>query len=268
VIQRQVRSHVIGSFAAAALARSTGAWRVLATFPTATYLTDGTDTVVLTARDVAPGPIHVTTGSDLVAVDPRDEMVVTADRLVIGAHTIDISETPQWLGSLPAASDLLTVRETLGPALDRVAGTSALAAEPFAARARSAFDAAGRRGPDAMAELLIGLGPGLTPAGDDALAGFLIVSIAMGRIVPGSWRMHRTLARRTNAMSRAYIQCAAEGQAIAHVHHVLLGAARGDRAARDAACHALAGVGGTSGADIAFGMSAGLSIRTDLARTH
>jgi len=117
---------------------------------------------------------------------------------------------------------------------------------------------------DGIAQSIVGLGPGFTPAGDDALAGMLMIAVATGQLAPGDWITNPETARRTSLMSLAFVRCAAAGQAIAPVHELLLVGAAGDAAACRAACAKLATIGGTSGADIAFGMWAGLQTPREL----
>lgn len=76
------------------------------------------------------------------------------------------------------------------------------------------------------AEQLIGLGPGLTPSGDDYFGGMLVALRLTGRGVQadGLWRwLQPRLARRTSAISAAHLAAAAAGEAHAALHEVLNG---------------------------------------------
>ncbi len=76
------------------------------------------------------------------------------------------------------------------------------------------------------AEELIGLGPGLTPSGDDYLGGMLVALRASGRGVQadGLWRwLQPRLAGRTSAISIAHLAAAAAGEAHEALHEVLNG---------------------------------------------
>ncbi|TAK88351.1 MAG: DUF2877 domain-containing protein [Betaproteobacteria bacterium] len=78
----------------------------------------------------------------------------------------------------------------------------------------------------AEAEQLIGLGPGLTPSGDDYLGGMLVALRACGRGVQadGLWRwLQPRLAGRTSAISAAHLAAAAAGEAHEALHDVLNG---------------------------------------------
>ena len=76
------------------------------------------------------------------------------------------------------------------------------------------------------AELLIGLGPGLTPLGDDYLGGMLLALRTSGRGVQADalWRwLQPRLTARTSAISAAHLAAAASGQAHEALHEVLNG---------------------------------------------
>jgi len=71
------------------------------------------------------------------------------------------------------------------------------------------------------AQALIGLGPGLTPSGDDFLAGVMVGLRAGGNRARAallwSWLEART-AKRTSAISRAHLAAAAQGEAHEALH--------------------------------------------------
>jgi len=99
----------------------------------------------------------------------------------------------------------------------------------------------------AEAEQLIGLGPGLTPSGDDYLGGMLVALRLSGRGVQadGLWRwLQPRLKERTSAISAAHLAAAAAGEAHEALHVVLNGSLNLD---------ALDEVGHTSGWDALAG---------------
>jgi hypothetical protein len=76
------------------------------------------------------------------------------------------------------------------------------------------------------AELLLGLGPGLTPSGDDYFGGVLVALHALGRASQAQslWRwLEPRLASRTSAISAAHVAAAASGQAHEALHEILNG---------------------------------------------
>jgi hypothetical protein len=105
---------------------------------------------------------------------------------------------------------------------------------------------------DPRAEQLIGLGPGLTPSGDDYLGGVMVALHALGRSAQAGalWRwLEPRLASRTSAISAAHLAAAATGQAHEALHRILDG---------DLDLKALDAVGHCSGWDALAGAVAAL----------
>jgi hypothetical protein len=107
----------------------------------------------------------------------------------------------------------------------------------------------------AVAITMLGRGDGLTPRGDDVLAGYLAVAAAY-RLPADRLRalVRAEAARRTTTLSAALLRHAAEGEAIPQVT-ALLHALRDGRAL-DSALRGLVAVGHTSGAALAAGVLA------------
>ena len=113
--------------------------------------------------------------------------------------------------------------------------------------ARSAIDA------------LVGLGPGLTPAGDDVVAGMLTGLHATGHAgLAGRLGRVERLDERTTALSADLIRLAAAGHAGVEVLHLL--AAVHTRAPLRRPIERLLSVGHTSGADLATGLAIGMRV--------
>jgi hypothetical protein len=107
---------------------------------------------------------------------------------------------------------------------------------------------------------LLGRGPGLTPLGDDILAGALATLVALGS--PATGRLAAVvLARasdRTTFVSFALLHHAARGESVPELAALLVAARNGDRQRLSAALDRLLGIGHTSGAGLASGVLAGL----------
>jgi hypothetical protein len=125
------------------------------------------------------------------------------------------------------------------------------------------------------AERIVGLGPGLTPSGDDVLAGLLLALRLLGGAVPGGgaavwladWLGAAVTAHadtRTTSLAASLLHCAAHGEAAAEVAAVLRGIA-GQEPLRPAA-RRLLNAGHTSGADLAWGLLAGCRAALSLCR--
>ncbi len=102
---------------------------------------------------------------------------------------------------------------------------------------------------------LVGLGPGLTPSGDDLLAAYA-VTLAVTGDTAAARRLAAAVAPaldRTTPISAAYLRAALTGQASARVHAVINAVISG--ADLDGDCAALTAVGHTSGWDALAGIA-------------
>jgi hypothetical protein len=219
---------------------------VVAAFPRAAYLQVGDRVVALVSDAVARGPLHARAGS-LPALGVGEPVEVEAGLVRIGRRAWTVDRTSVWEPpGIDAARLLLTGRADAASLT--IADRSALAAEPL-----GSWPAAGV---DALVAALAGRGPGLTPAGDDVLAGVLVVLALTGA---DRGRLAASVRRaKTHAISHAFLAAAAGGECIEPVHHLLAAVADGctEDVARWQAV--LAGVGGTSGCDLVLGVRTAL----------
>lgn len=111
------------------------------------------------------------------------------------------------------------------------------------------------RAPDQMdptgLDCLVGLGPGLTPSGDDLIGGALIALAALGHIELRDrlWRHCLRLLDRTNDISGAHLRTAALGFGSAVLHAAIHAVMSGRVEDLRPAVAALAAIGHTSGRD-------------------
>lgn len=107
------------------------------------------------------------------------------------------------------------------------------------------------------AKVLVGLGPGLTPAGDDFLGGVMIAlrwlreDALAGRIA--AWVLPLARAR-TSKISRAHLRCAADGEGAAALHDLLAAFGSSQRGRLAAPVDALDSIGHSSGWDALAGI--------------
>jgi hypothetical protein len=224
-------------------------------FARALYLDLPGGLVALTTTGAPRGPLHVRVPA-LPVVRPGRPVLVDATVLRLGNRDYEL-DAPRWSPELPAASLLALARGAArrwlpdrGPALALgTAEPAALPADALAALRRNALDD--------FAGAVGGRGPGLTPAGDDVLAGVLLVA----RALDGRSR-HRLLqcADRapTNDIARAFLRSAAAGRCIEPAHTLLAGLAAADRVAVSAALAELGRFGSSSGAALAYGVRTAL----------
>jgi uncharacterized protein DUF2877 len=155
------------------------------------------------------------------------------------------------LRSLERAAADRTEREGLGGALFGGESTLLRHARPALRALDRWLDSVGVPVPPAVHELL-GLGPGLTPSGDDYLAGALVTLRAVGREAAADrlWLSLRAAAdRRTHAISRAHLAAAAAGEAHEALHLCLEQLLGAGNAQWDTPLTRLNGVGHCSGWD-------------------
>ncbi|MDL4771084.1 MULTISPECIES: DUF2877 domain-containing protein [Thermomonosporaceae] len=252
--------------------------RVIAVFPTAVYLE--------LRGPEEPRVVAVVTSD---AVRPPNAVVVVAERRDRPFHRIR-EGLEAWVGDgrVEAAGLHVRVRRwwapspALGtmspPALARglrslensltAAGMTGggLAGHPDPLQLAERCAAGDLAGAVEAAERIVGLGPGLTPSGDDILSGMLVsLRLLGGAVRPGGtavwladWLGAAVTAdagTRTTALSATLLHCAAAGGAGAEVAAVLRGVAGHEAPA--AAVRRLLSVGHTSGADLAWGVLAG-----------
>jgi len=109
-------------------------------------------------------------------------------------------------------------------------------------------------------EALVGLGPGLTPSGDDFIGGALVALRTLGRVATadrlGRPALARARAGATGDISRAHLECAARGEAAAALHGALTALCRAEGEALGRALAGLDGLGHSSGWDMLAGAAA------------
>lgn len=215
--------------------------RVVGVHPTCVYVVRGADLVALETADALGLPCAVR-----VAVDQRDEPfadVRPGDSALVGDGVVTAGlltvRVARWWAPRP-------LRPGHSPA--RVAALAGLLA-PHPAPVPV----------DAPPSELLGLGPGLTPAGDDVLAGLLVALHHHPRLRDPLWADLGPLASaRTTALSAALLRHAAAGQALPAVVAVadsLAGHGPGDALATAVA--RLLAVGHSSGTALAHGLLQG-----------
>jgi hypothetical protein len=116
----------------------------------------------------------------------------------------------------------------------------------------------GNAAPPASVEILVGLGPGLTPSGDDLLGGALIALRALGRSEIAArlaaWALPLA-GQRTGAISAAHLTCAASGEGSFALHDLIAVLLTPDAPGLAEAVAALAAIGHSSGWDMLAGVA-------------
>lgn len=252
--------------------------RIAAVFDRSLYAAFGDDWICIGATAIGSGPLHVLyEGISAGRFSPGQEVAVADSAILVGDVALTgFDAAPVW--SPPSPPDW--TRETLHAGILAVdsawhvarteeglaasgcrqlptAQTRVLAAAmPGIAALRRSIEAGLCGNPPAQADDaeivgLIGLGPGLTPSGDDCLAGALLALASLGLcgMRDTLWDSIRAHLDRTNDISAAHLRCAAAGYA-ASVLHEAIDATVGGRTARIApALAAVSRIGQSSGRD-------------------
>jgi hypothetical protein len=246
--------------------------------------------VTLGGEGLGDGPLNILLSRSLGPVDwlrfhitREAKGSVSRQRLLLGdtfaldTHAAAIWEPPPWptpsrTGIVATLAHLRSVaplswpaeglsRLVIAGALDR-SDRSARAAAPTIREIRRLLPTALRAGrPDGdltrAATLLIGLGPGLTPSGDDMLGGLFLALSALGRteLRDALWdALAPELDLLTTGFSGAHLAAAADGLAAALLHAALAAMLSGTLVALPGHLDALRSLGHSSGADALAGL--------------
>ncbi len=253
--------------------------RVLAAFERSAYIeTEEGQLVAILAEGLGRGAFALTVGGTppFAAISPGEPARIENRTLHLGDLRIDLAPSAPWDPTLPLLEEppqegmrsLETHLRAQAPeeGLSRAVFEAPTSQEsPFLTQGRAGLthlrdglassNAAGITG--AVAELA-GLGPGLTPSGDDLLAGLLLAfrlwpetAGPLGAKIAAALILG-TAAPRTGRISRAYLWAARQGHAADAWHDLIQALPQASDAVIEAASRILQ-TGETSGADMLAG---------------
>jgi hypothetical protein len=189
--------------------------------------------------------------------------VVTVDEQGLhdagGALLLGHRQAVAWKGPLPEPA-LLSAAAARALVTDVLASSrrSVLLDAPWREAVEPAVATIGRLPPldslSILARALGGLGPGLTPAGDDALSGVLFAFRAMAGPSAEAALLAVAHSVRTSEIGSAVLDAAALGAHIEPVHDLVMAAAAGENTTAAKAAAGLDRFGSSSGADIGYGL--------------
>ncbi|WP_289019383.1 DUF2877 domain-containing protein [uncultured Ornithinimicrobium sp.] len=267
-----VRPAAASTLAPAWLHGTPGPAQVVAVFDVAVYLRRGQDVLPLLAPEALalPGGLRVADGADLdvLGLTVGDKVTVGHGQVVARAGGLVVRRTwrPQRVPSadlspdarataLAAIAGRTRIEDDLGPVL------ADLATGLVGDLGRTPDDGYGASHPTpnpSPVRSLVGLGPGLTPAGDDVLCGVLLGLRATGGEQARSAleREVAPLLGRTTALSATLLRHAAAGYAVPPLVALLRAWHAGADEHRLAALAVeVAAVGHTSGAALLLGLA-------------
>ena len=259
-----------------------GVYHVQARFTRAVNFVHGPALVALVTPAVGDGPINIVART-LDGVTDTSILKITRTHFIVdgvahpkrllhkysAAMKVGPAAAPVFMENLRHCEDVLWQQAPPHslPHLVAAPATSRFA-QCLATRVRRGMRQLQRGEFAAGANTLKGLGCGLTPSGDDFLAGFLLGC----RIVEKLRGVDLAARRRTilahalggNLLSNVFLHCAAEGRPFACTRNLIRALARPDTAAVRACTERLLAVGATSGADTATGFVC--AVRTESCR--
>jgi hypothetical protein len=245
-------------------------WTILSTHRHACNLlaADGT-LVALVSKTHGNGPFQIvipTARFDMV--NPAVSPSWTAGRLQLHpALTIDLQKAAPWQPTLPTLTKQpqpQQLQRIVALALARSALPNG--PPPLTARAQAAIAVIRQnRAPLNRSSILVavaelaGLGPGLTPAGDDFLVGFLAALWAGGAQDDRQVALEIAAAAvpRTTRLSGSWLQHAGAGHFAEPWHDLIAALNQQERNPLQQATQRLLNTGATSGADALYGFSVG-----------
>jgi hypothetical protein len=278
---RIFRIETIGPCAAAALTDGARG-EIGAVFERCFYAVIGGQWLCLVPKGGGAGPLNATAGEpsfgDLAGrLRVGYRAIVREGALAAGPFIFSFSGANRWRPEPPrawsgetVARGLMQLRQTiaaralppegLAPLLKPQAAflnPVARAAQAPLQHLRTMIAKNGNARPDATPLIpLLGLGPGLTPSGDDAIGGALIALHLLGetRLRDRLWIALSPLAKEaTGSVSLAHLSAAAEGFGHEVVHRLANAIVAGDSDLRDA-LGAVEAIGHTSGWDALVGI--------------
>ncbi len=272
---------------------------VLAVHSRSCYLTsDASEIYALALQPLGNGPLHVVlpaaSGHPFAGLAPGAAVTSNGTRLLLGdVLEVGLERAVLWdpkgyrrLGADPAAlqrclAELYRTAATRSPRRSLARLLPHLHEEDLPAALESvehfprshaligglveSLARRNRRSLKVVASSLAGLGPGLTPAGDDFLAGMLLALALVREHHPDAelaelaTLLLDTAAPRTHEISAAYLRSAHAGETSERWHPLLAALSTGDLEAVRAAAGAVMEAGETSGADMLAGFIAAMN---------
>ncbi|GAC1541124.1 MAG: hypothetical protein NVS2B7_13670 [Herpetosiphon sp.] len=225
--------------------------------------------VTITSPALGNGPFFIVIDAApdfFFSLLPYQPVHIDSHHLSLGTRTIPLHTAEVWNPTLPtfnrplrlpsALKSLLQPWTAWPPSLPATAGpVNKHTTSMLTHGARLVLEAAlGQIALDPAVHELAGLGPGLTPAGDDYLLGLMV---ALWLLSERS--MLATIAQaampRTTSLSGAFLAAAGQGQVVEGWHHLVRALHRHDPVHTAIAIERISAIGATSGRDALAGFT-------------
>ncbi len=252
--------------------------QIAAVFDRSLYAVFGDDWICIGAKAIGSGPLHVLCDGNYADwFSPGQDIVVADAALLVGDVRLNgFDAAPVWSPNPPPDWTLETLRAGIlavddawhvAPTEEGLAASGCLrlpsapthalaAAMPGITALRRSIEAGLRGHTPVPADgekiiELIGLGPGLTPSGDDFLAGALLALARLDLCDPRDalWNSLRAHLDRTNDISAAHLRSAASGYAASALHEAIDATISGRTDQIAPALAAVSSIGHSSGRD-------------------
>ena len=205
------------------------------------------DWLLLTRTSAPFGPLSLAVaGLHRLELQPGAPARVAGTQLVLGDHVVSLERVRARVAAAPAPA-----RVAAGAIACAVAAARAGLPRPPATLSAGIATLESGRDADAVRSLA-GLGDGLTPDGDDVLAGYAAARLALGAPVS----LSPAAAGRSTPLGLAYLRCAERGELPDSAARLLAAICRGSTAGAQAALAPLRSWGASSGIALAWGMNA------------
>lgn len=232
---------------------------VVGLFARGCYVRTDAGIYAITGAGLPPGPIHLALDQPAPPLPEGAVLRRTGGLLRAGDWELDLERSTPYRPAVPDLSGLLAARRQLREVRRRLVVPEDLAGRwPGLTTATAVGDLFAAR------EQLQGRGGGLTPTGDDVLAGLLLVAAWSGE--PPTWLGTLADGADTTDLARAFLIWSARGQSIAPVHRLLSAAEGGDAAAVGRSAADVAGIGGSSGPALLWGLCLAVEALPEVAR--
>jgi hypothetical protein len=242
---------------------------VLGAFPTAMYLRlAGGEVIALLTRDAVLLPLGLrlsTHSSDHPLHRWTGPVRVGSSQVQVGDRSVRLSRAV----SVRAPTNLSPNRRAISHASRKLGRLDP--AEPRPGPLEVLLSAQPVKAPAATIDHFLGVGPGLTPSGDDILAGFMVGAWSFG-LVDDQLRtaVFEAAPAGTTDLSAALLRCACRGESIPQVSAFVTALAEGTVSNRlvDDALVELCQIGHTSGLALATGVLAAAKMASRTPSPH